>query len=83
MADAHALLMSPAGGWILSLVTSSEPGVDHVAVTCRDRDHLVAWRDALSERAAAPGTITDAPYGSGFVVRDPDGLELELFAPAP
>ena len=28
-------------------------------------------------------SLTDAPYGSGFVVRDPDGLELELFAPAP
>jgi catechol 2,3-dioxygenase-like lactoylglutathione lyase family enzyme len=74
-------LVSPTGGWILSLTTAAAPGVDHVAVTCRDRDELLAWRDVLSERAAAPGTITDAPYGSGFVVRDPDGLELELFAP--
>lgn len=78
----HVLLVSPTGGWILSLTTAAAPGVDHVAVTCRDRDELLAWRDVLSERAAAPGTITDAPYGSGFVVRDPDGLELELFAPA-
>jgi hypothetical protein len=41
----------------------------------------VTWRNALDAKAVAPGTITDAPYGSGFVVRDPDGLELELFAP--
>lgn len=79
----HVLLASPTGGWILSLTSAASPGVEHVAVTCNDRDALVGWRDLLTDRAAAPGTITDAPYGSGFVVRDPDGLELELFAPAP
>lgn len=78
----HVLLVSPTGGWILSLTSAASPGVEHVAVACRDRQALVGWRDLLTERAAAPGTITDAPYGSGFVVRDPDGLELELFAPA-
>lgn len=78
----HVLLVSPAGGWMLTLTTAPSPGVEHVAVTCRDRDDLIAWHDVLTERAAAPGTITDAPYGSGFVIRDPDGLELELFAPA-
>jgi catechol 2,3-dioxygenase-like lactoylglutathione lyase family enzyme len=78
----HALLVSPTGGWMLSLTSAAVPGVEHVAVTCRDRDELVAWRELLTRRAAAPGTITDAPYGSGFVIRDPDGLELELFAPA-
>ena len=79
----HVLLVSPTGGWILSLASAVSPGVEHVAVTCRDRDELVGWRESLTERAVAPGTITDAPYGSGFVVRDPDGLQFELFAPAP
>ncbi len=78
----HVLLVSPTGGWMLSLTTAASPAVDHVAVTCRDRDELLAWRDVLTKRAAAPGTITDAPYGSGLVVRDPDDLQLELFAPA-
>jgi catechol 2,3-dioxygenase-like lactoylglutathione lyase family enzyme len=78
----HVLLVSPTGGWMLSLTTAAAPGVEHVAVTCRDRAELLAWHDVLADRAASPGTITDAPYGSGFVVRDPDGLELELFAPA-
>lgn len=77
----HVLLASPTGGWVLSLTSAPSPGVEHVAVTCRDRDELVRWRELLTERAAEPGTITDAPYGSGFVVHDPDGLELELFAP--
>ncbi|MGH3445518.1 MAG: cupin domain-containing protein [Nocardioidaceae bacterium] len=77
----HVLLVSPTGGWFLSLTNAPAPDVEHVAVSCRDRESLIAWRELLTERAAAPGTITDAPYGSGFVVRDPDGLELELFAP--
>lgn len=40
------------------------------------------WPGAThSPRRASPGTITDAPYGSGFVLGDLDGLELVLFAP--
>lgn len=66
---------------MLALSGPASPAVRHVAFTCVDRGALVAWRDALASKDVAPGTITDAPYGSGFVVRDPDGLELELFAP--
>ena len=77
----HVVLASPTGGWMLSLTGAASPGVEHVAITCRDREELVDWRELLIERTAEPGTITDAPYGSGFVVRDPDGLALELFAP--
>lgn len=79
----HVVLLSPTGGWMFSLTGAASPGVEHVAITYRDRDELVGWRDLLAERARAPGSITDAPYGSGFVIRDPDGLELELFAPPP
>jgi catechol 2,3-dioxygenase-like lactoylglutathione lyase family enzyme len=77
----HVLLLAPTSGWILSLTSAAAPGVEHVAVSCRDRDELVRWREVLVERAAEPGTITDASYGAGFVVRDPDGVQLELFAP--
>jgi glyoxylase I family protein len=77
----HVVLASPSGGWLLTLEAPASPAVDHVAFTCADRAALVAWRDGVAERGIAPGTITDAPYGSGFVLRDPDGLELELFAP--
>lgn len=78
----HVALVSPSGGWVLTLATSQTPGLDHVAFTCTDRAALSAWRDSLADRGIDPGTITDAPYGSGFVLRDPDGHEVELFAPA-
>jgi quercetin dioxygenase-like cupin family protein/catechol 2,3-dioxygenase-like lactoylglutathione lyase family enzyme len=77
----HVTLVSPTGGWVLALSAPASPAVRHVAFSCADRGALVAWRDALTAKDAAPGTITDASYGSGFVIRDPDGLELELFAP--
>jgi quercetin dioxygenase-like cupin family protein/catechol 2,3-dioxygenase-like lactoylglutathione lyase family enzyme len=77
----HVTLASPTGGWVLALSAAASPAVRHVAFACADRAALVAWRDALAAKDVTPGTITDAPYGSGFVVRDPDGLELELFAP--
>jgi glyoxylase I family protein len=77
----HVTLLNPTSGWMLALASGVEPAVQHVAFSCADREALVSWQDALDARAVAPGTITDAPYGSGFVVRDPDGLELELFAP--
>lgn len=77
----HVVLLSPEGGWMLSLGSGASAGVQHVAVTCADRAALASWQRRLAQLGAEPGTITDAPYGSGFVTRDPDGLEFELFAP--
>jgi glyoxylase I family protein len=79
----HVTLLSPSGGWVLALASAGSACVQHVAFGCTDRAALAHWRETIAERGAMPGTITDAPYGSGFVVRDPDGVELELFAPAP
>jgi mannose-6-phosphate isomerase-like protein (cupin superfamily)/catechol 2,3-dioxygenase-like lactoylglutathione lyase family enzyme len=78
----HVTLLSPTGGWVLALSSAPKPSIAHVAFGCADRDALCTWRDSLTARGIEPGTITDADYGSGFVVRDPDGLEVELFAPA-
>lgn len=78
----HVALLHPGGGWIMALSSGPVPAVEHVAFTCPDRESLVQWRDMLPERGIAPGSITDAPYGSGMVLRDPDGIEVELFAPA-
>jgi glyoxylase I family protein len=77
----HVVLANPAAGWMLTLEAPAAPGVHHVAFGCPDRAALAAWRDRVAGQGISPGTITDAPYGSGFVLRDPDGLELELFAP--
>ncbi len=79
----HVTLLNPESGWVLALTGSAAPGFEHVAFTCDDRDALVRWRGRLADGGVDVGSITDAAYGSGFVVRDPDGLEVELFAPAP
>jgi glyoxylase I family protein len=77
----HVVLLHLASGSLVTLATAQEPRVEHVAFACADRDALVDWHSFLTERDSQPGTITDAAYGSGFVLRDPDGLEMELFAP--
>jgi catechol 2,3-dioxygenase-like lactoylglutathione lyase family enzyme/quercetin dioxygenase-like cupin family protein len=79
----HVVLLQPHAGWIVTLCSADRAGVAHIALACDHRDALLGWRAALAERGIDVGSITDAPYGSGFVVRDPDGLELELFASAP
>jgi catechol 2,3-dioxygenase-like lactoylglutathione lyase family enzyme len=78
--NGHVVLAS-SGGWLVSLASAPQAQVDHVAIECTDRAELSHCRDLLDARGIEPGTITDAPYGSGFVLRDPDGIELELFAP--
>ena len=77
----HVVLLHPASGSLVTLATAEQARVEHVAFACSDRDALVDWHNSLTERNGQPGTITDAAYGSGFVLRDPDGLEMELFAP--
>lgn len=79
----HVALLSPTGGWIVTLASASSPKVEHVAVACASRDQLLQWREQLADRGVEVGTVTDAPYGSGFALRDPDGIDVELFAPAP
>lgn len=79
----HVALLSPTGGWIVTLASAALPEVEHVALACASRDQLLQWREQLADRGVDVGTVTDAPYGSGFVVRDPDGVDIELFAPAP
>ena len=67
-------------------------GLDHAGFTVGSRDDLAAWQDHLeangvvrSDAADKPLTqspITDEPYASVLVFRDPDNIQLELFAPA-
>jgi hypothetical protein len=37
--------------------------------------------EGLDELGVAHGEIVDAPFGSGLAFRDPDNIQLELFAP--
>jgi glyoxylase I family protein len=57
-------------------------GLDHVAFGCADRAELEKWTSRLDELGITHGGIKDASYGSGVSFRDPDGIALELFAPA-
>ena len=74
-----------------ALFSETRAGLDHVGFMVPMRDDLVAWQDHLeaqgvvrADTAAKPLTqspITDAPYGSVLVFRDPDNIQLELFSP--
>lgn len=66
-------------------------GLDHVGFEVPTRSDLEAWQSHLeangvvrSDAADKPLTqspIADEPYGSVLVFRDPDNIQLELFAP--
>jgi catechol 2,3-dioxygenase-like lactoylglutathione lyase family enzyme len=66
-------------------------GLDHVGFAVPTRADLEAWQDHLeahgvvrTDTTGKPLTqspITDERYGSVLVFRDPDNIQLELFAP--
>ena len=66
-------------------------GLDHLGLAVPSRGDLDAWQTHLEEhgvvsssRADRPCTqspIVDRPYGSVLVFRDPDNIQLEMFAP--
>ena len=73
------------------LFSETVTGLDHPGFVVPTRDDLVAWQEHLerngvvrADAANKPLTqsdIADEPYGSVLVFRDPDNIQLELFAP--
>ena len=69
----------------------SRTGLDHVGMGVPTRADLVAWQSHLeangvvradaADRPLTQSAIADEPYGSVLVFRDPDNIQLELFAP--
>lgn len=59
----------------------SRTGLDHVGLSVANRAELEAWQGHLRELGVAQSPIADRPYGSVLVFRDPDNIQLELFAP--
>jgi glyoxylase I family protein len=57
------------------------PGLDHIAFGVTSRDELVEWAERLDALDVPHGDVVDAAYGSGLAFRDPDNIQLELFAP--
>jgi glyoxylase I family protein len=74
------------------LFAETTTGLDHAGLHVPARDDLETWQDHLeahgvvrAEAADKPLTqspIADEPYASVLVFRDPDNIQLELFAPA-
>jgi glyoxylase I family protein len=56
-------------------------GLDHVGFSVASRADLEAWQRHLQEVGVTQSPIADTPYGSILVFRDPDNIQLELFAP--
>jgi len=55
-------------------------GLDHISFQVENRDALEAWAKRLDELDIAHSPVTDAPYGTVLVFRDPDNIQLEFFA---
>ena len=56
-------------------------GLDHVGFSVPSRAELEAWQAHLQELGVDQSPIADTPYGSILVFRDPDNIQLEMFAP--
>ena len=86
----HCAWMLP-GGVLISLHQFWEPvtdefderrrGLDHLAFGVQSRAELEDWARKFDEMGIEHGKIVDAPYGSGLAFRDPDNIQLEIFAP--
>jgi catechol 2,3-dioxygenase-like lactoylglutathione lyase family enzyme len=56
-------------------------GLDHVAFRVADRAELEAWRARLEELGVEHSPIKEAGYGDVLTFRDPDNIQLEIYAP--
>ena len=57
-------------------------GLDHLAFGVATRAELDAWVPELTRRGIAFSPVTDTLQGSVIVLRDPDGIQLELWLDA-
>jgi len=56
--------------------------LEHIALLVPSEEELLAWREAL-EAKGIPAKIDRVGVGTSITLYDPDGLEVELFTPAP
>lgn len=74
------------------LFAETTTGLDHAGFAVSSRDDLEAWQTHLethgvvradaADKPLTQSPIADEPYASVLVFRDPDNIQLELFAPA-
>lgn len=75
-----------------ALFQETTTGLDHAGFGVASRADLEAWQDHLethgvvradaADKPLTQSPIADEPYASVLVFRDPDNIQLELFAPA-
>ena len=73
------------------LFAETRTGLDHVGFVVPTREDLVAWQEHLerhgvvradtADKPLTQSPIADEEYGAVLVFRDPDNIQLELFAP--
>jgi len=69
----------PAGGGF----DHRRVGLDHVAIACTGADGVRAWVAHLDALGVVHGPIEEPGYATVVTARDPDGIAVEFFAPAP
>ena len=83
--------MNKTTGFTLSLIrhpdgtgtrfTHRQTGLDHLAVTARNRAELLDWEQRLRELDVEFTPVQDSELGHHLNLRDPDGIALEFYAP--
>lgn len=73
------------------LCSEAVTGLDHAGLAVASRADLEQWQDHLeangvvragtADKPLTQSPIADEPYASVLVFRDPDNIQLELFAP--
>jgi glyoxylase I family protein len=86
-------VLHPGSGVTIGLVQheNGEPGpfsefrvgLDHLSFSVDTRSDLEEWVAHFQQHRVDYSPINDMPYASVVVFRDPDGIQLELFALAP
>lgn len=58
-------------------------GMDHLAFSVADRAALEAWKARFEELGVGHSEIRPSAMGDVIVFRDPDNVQLEVYAPYP
>ena len=56
-------------------------GLDHLSFAVTDMDELKVWSAHFERLGVAHSPLAEDPFGLVLVFRDPDNIQLELFAP--
>jgi catechol 2,3-dioxygenase-like lactoylglutathione lyase family enzyme len=61
--------------------SESRCGLDHLAFNVPDAGALPAWMEHLDDLGVAHSDVKETPLGKLVVLRDPDNIQLEVYAP--